>query len=140
MENSYRQRDTADSVHFAKRESMSTAEAAKKPAVEDFLEYVLFPLWVFHKLIMPYRMMAGPKVEFFVGEEKKRHILPKLLICHYSPVFERAFNGPFAEGTTQSMNLPEDTVQDFEAMVEYMLHGNMGNIFSGIDAGGKLAQ
>ncbi|QSZ29292.1 hypothetical protein DSL72_003805 [Monilinia vaccinii-corymbosi] len=50
------------------------------------------------------KMIMGPKVNIVVGPEKKAFELPRELLSHYSPVFDRAFNGPFIEGRTQKWN------------------------------------
>ncbi|KAI9649597.1 hypothetical protein NHQ30_002178 [Ciborinia camelliae] len=77
------------------------------------------------------QMIKGPSVEILVGSEKKCFELPKKeLLSHYSPVFERCFNGAFIEGQTQKMELPEDTVADFEVLVEYIFHHGFGDELS----------
>jgi hypothetical protein len=68
-------------------------------------------------------MISGPKVDVYVGPKKKHYNLPKLLLCHYSKYFDRCFNGPFVEGQTQKLELPEDNVEYFEFLLEYMLRG-----------------
>ena len=71
------------------------------------------------------RMLAGPKVDIFVGEKKKHYQLPKLLLCYYSKYFDRCFNGGFVEGTTQRLELPEDPVEFFEVMVDFLMLGSV---------------
>lgn len=44
--------------------------------------------------------------------------------------FEKCFNGPFKEGQTQKLELPEDRVEFFEIMIEFMLHGKVENVGS----------
>jgi len=73
--------------------------------------------------------MAGPKVDVYVGAQKKQYSLPKLLLCHYSPCFNRCFNGKFIEAQTQELKLPEDKVDDFEVLLEYMLRGQISEVF-----------
>ena len=78
-------------------------------------------------------MLAGPRVDVYVGPRKKHYLLPKLLLCYYSPfflIFEKCFNGPFKEGQTQKLELPEDRVEFFEIMIEFMLHGKVENVGS----------
>jgi hypothetical protein len=67
-------------------------------------------------------MLSGPRVDIYVGKENKHYLLPKLLLCHYSPFFDKCFNGLFKEGQTQKLELPDDKVEFFELLVEYMLH------------------
>ncbi|TGO45509.1 hypothetical protein BCON_0386g00010 [Botryotinia convoluta] len=76
------------------------------------------------------KMVVGPKVNIIVGPEKKSFELPKDLLSYYSPVFDRSFNGNFIEGQTQTMELPEDTVEDFEVLVEYIFHHGVGDKLS----------
>lgn len=70
-------------------------------------------------------MIAGPKVDIYVGPSMKHYNLPKLLLCHYSDYFDRCFNGEFAEGESQKLTLPEDNIADFEVLLEYMLRGSV---------------
>lgn len=70
-------------------------------------------------------MISGPRVDIYVGLEKKHYRLPKLLLCHFSPFFDKCFNGPFKEAQTQKLELPDDNVDFFELLVEYMLHGKV---------------
>jgi hypothetical protein len=69
-------------------------------------------------------MISGPKVDIYVGEKKKHYRPPKLLLCHYSDFFDCCFNGNFAEALSQKLELPEDLVEEFEILLEYMLRGS----------------
>lgn len=69
--------------------------------------------------------MSGPRVDIFVGPQRKQYKLPKLLLCHYSKFFDRCFNGNFLEGATQTLELPEDKVEYFDVLVDFMLHGRV---------------
>lgn len=71
--------------------------------------------------------MAGPRVDVYVGKEKKHYCLPKLLLCYHSAYFDRCFNGGFKEAETQRLELPEDCVVHFENLLEYMLYGKMAD-------------
>jgi hypothetical protein len=75
-------------------------------------------------------MLAGPRVDIFVGPRKKHYLLPKLLLCYYSPFFEKYFNDLSNEGQTQQLELFEDRVEFFEIMIEFMLHGKVENVRS----------
>lgn len=76
-------------------------------------------------------MLAGPKVDVFVGPNKTPYKgLPKMLLCHYSDYFDRCFNGQFKEGQTQRLELPEDNIQDWETLLEFMLRGTVGSLTS----------
>ena len=70
-------------------------------------------------------MLSGPKVDVYVGTERKHYNLPKLLLCHYSKFLDRCFNGPFLEGETQRLSLPKDKVPHFEVLLGYMLYGKV---------------
>ncbi len=137
----HHQRNKASSEPNQKNETMGPRKdvVVKRPGTKELIEYILSPFGSPKLIVLP-RMLAGPTVNFYVGPEEKHYPLPKLLVFHYSPVFDRAFNGPFKEGTTQSMNLPEDTIEDFEGMAEYMLHGNLENTLSHNGAGGKVVR
>ncbi|KAF5871314.1 uncharacterized protein Bfra_007830 [Botrytis fragariae] len=76
------------------------------------------------------KMVVSSKVKIFVGPEKKSFEVPKDLLSYYSPVFDRSFNGNFMEGQTQIIELPEDTVEDFEVLVEYIFHHSVGDKLS----------
>jgi hypothetical protein len=69
------------------------------------------------------RMISGPKVDLYVGPSKKHYHLPKLLLCHYSDFFDSCFNGGFIETLSQTLYLPEDRIEDFEILLEFMLRG-----------------
>ncbi|KAF7932397.1 hypothetical protein EAE99_003637 [Botrytis elliptica] len=86
------------------------------------------------------KMVVGPKVNIVVGPEKKSFELPKDLLAYYSPVFDRSFNGNFIEGQTQTMELPEDTVKDFEVLVEYVFHHGVGDKLSILKHGRHAAE
>ncbi|PVH86907.1 hypothetical protein DL98DRAFT_649759 [Cadophora sp. DSE1049] len=43
------------------------------------------------------------------GKDEKKYIMHKSIACYYSPVLNKAFNGPFTEGQTQTM-----TIDDFK--------------------------
>jgi hypothetical protein len=82
--------------------------------------------------------MSGPKVDIVVGKEKKFYSLPKLLLCHYSPYFDRCFNGKFIEAKSQKLQLPEDRVDDFEILLEYMLRGQLSGSLVVKETGGEI--
>lgn len=87
-----------------------------------------------------YRMVVGPKVEIVVGHQKKSFELPKELLSYYSPVFDRSFNGTFLESQTQKMELPEDSLEDFEVLVEYIFHHGVGDKLSITNYGENTAE
>lgn len=78
--------------------------------------------------------MRGLQVVIYVGPEKKDYS-PKSLLCHYSPVFCDWFEVKMEDGDEPKKTLPDDNVDDnvddFEVLVEYMLNGNVADIFFG---------
>lgn len=74
-----------------------------------------------------FRMVMGPQANIVVGPEKKSFALPIDLLSYYSPVFDRAFYGNFIEVQTQVMELPEDDVENFEILVDYIFHHSVGD-------------
>jgi hypothetical protein len=83
-------------------------------------------------------MLRGPYVEIEVGEKPNSKIfnLPKLVLCHYSPYFDRCFSGGFEEATEQKLYVPEDDVKFFEPLMNFMLQGKVPEkvLFGGLPA------
>jgi len=77
--------------------------------------------------------MRGLQVVIYVGPEKDYS--PKSLLCHYSPVFCDWLEVKMEDGDEPKKTLPDDNVDDFEVLVEYMLNGNVADIFSVKEAG-----
>jgi len=69
--------------------------------------------------------MDGPRVDIYVGPEKKHYRLPKNLLCYFSEYFDRCFNGYFTETQTQKLTLEEDRVDFFEVLLRYMKGGGV---------------
>jgi hypothetical protein len=61
--------------------------------------------------------LQGPSVTFHVGTETFK--LPKGLVCHNSTYFDRAFNGEFIEGKTQSITVSA-SVDTFKQVIQWM--------------------
>ncbi|KAF4637887.1 hypothetical protein G7Y89_g192 [Cudoniella acicularis] len=102
----------SDSVPQIDR-TMAPKATPKKLTSQEFLEKV-----------------TGPRVDIYVGANKKHYSLPKKLFCYYSTHFYRCFNGDFVEGKIQKLELPKDKIEDFEILVEYMLRGGGGLTFT----------
>lgn len=66
--------------------------------------------------------MSGPKVDIYVGQDRKHYSVPKDLLCYYSPYFDSCFNGDFKEAKEQKLELLDDDVEGFEFLLEYILH------------------
>ncbi|CAD6445086.1 d12c667d-ffa0-4ba7-ac19-746dd072bc88 [Sclerotinia trifoliorum] len=86
------------------------------------------------------QMIMGPRVKVFVGPKKKLFDLPKDLLSHYSPVLDRCFNGRLIESQTQTAYLPEDSVDDFEVLVEHILRHDISYTLSISNCGTKTAE
>ncbi|KAH7418318.1 hypothetical protein BKA64DRAFT_635451 [Cadophora sp. MPI-SDFR-AT-0126] len=99
---------------------MSSSEGPKKPTAVEFL-----------------RLISGARVDVYVGKDKKHYVIPKDLLCYYSTYFDRCFNGEFKEAKEGKLELPEDDVQDFEILLEYMLRGVLP--LDSIEARGEAA-
>jgi len=74
--------------------------------------------------------MVGPQVTFLVGPDKKRFCLPKKLACYCSPYFKAAFDGAFKEGETQELELPEDSIENFQTLQEFIVEGKVSDSLS----------
>ncbi|PVH86916.1 hypothetical protein DL98DRAFT_582234 [Cadophora sp. DSE1049] len=71
------------------------------------------------------KLMSGPRVDVYVGKDKKHYSLPKDLLCYHSTYFDRCFNGEFKEAKESKLELLEDDVEDFEILLEYLLRGSL---------------
>lgn len=76
---------------------------------------------------MNVRMISGPKVDIYVGTERKHYSLPKRLLCHYSAYFDRCFNDEFVEAKLQTLELVDDYVDWFEVLAEFMITGSVSH-------------
>jgi len=76
--------------------------AAKRPSSAELIQWDICSLLPYSTplLISLYRMLSGPRVDIYVGEKKKHYRLPKLMLCHYWPFFDKCFNVHFQEGQT----------------------------------------
>lgn len=52
--------------------------------------------------------------------KSKEFVVHKSFICHYSPFFDAAFNGRFAEGATQSMLYPTHSLEAFGSFIDWI--------------------
>jgi hypothetical protein len=60
-------------------------------------------------------------VDTYVGLNSKHDSVPKDLLCYHSPFFDRCLNGNFKEATELKVTLPEDSIEDFEIVLNYIL-------------------
>ena len=47
--------------------------------------------------------------------------LPKDILCYYSTYFDRCFHGGFKEAAEQQLTLPEDRIEYFQHLLDYMI-------------------
>ena len=76
-----------------------------------------------------YRNMSSPKAEIYVGSQMKRYAVPTEILYHYSEHFRCCFNGNFKEATEMKLTLPEDSVEDFDILLGYILTGHIPTTF-----------
>ncbi|KAL8793979.1 MAG: hypothetical protein Q9182_007643, partial [Xanthomendoza sp. 2 TL-2023] len=70
------------------------------------------------------RFRDDPMVTLEVGHQGTKFHAHKSLLCHISPFFEAAFNGPFKENSG-SMELKEDEADTFELFIQWVYHGEV---------------
>jgi hypothetical protein len=59
-------------------------------------------------------------VTVFVGAQKKKYVLHKMLVCREAPYFDKAFNGSFEEASNQHCFLLDEAPSAFELFVAYI--------------------
>jgi hypothetical protein len=67
-------------------------------------------------------MISKPQAFVTILASGQEYIIPKQLITFYSPFFDRAFNGTFLEGQTQTMTLGEDIPVDIFGLFVHWLY------------------
>ncbi|KAF5878625.1 uncharacterized protein Bfra_000792 [Botrytis fragariae] len=67
-------------------------------------------------------LYEGPTATIIVGpaEKSTKYIVPQALLCHHSKFFDRALNGPFKESIEKHVELPEETTEEFELLLEWI--------------------
>lgn len=67
-------------------------------------------------------MYEGLTATIVVGPagESTRYSIPQALLCHYSKFFDRAFNGYFKESIEKYIELPEETPEEFELLLQWI--------------------
>ena len=60
-------------------------------------------------------------MKILVGAEAKEFSLPKAILCHGSPFFEKALAGSFEEAASGTLKMPETSIKAFECGVAYMV-------------------
>jgi hypothetical protein len=74
--------------------------------------------------LLQYRALGEEIVTIFVGPNRKRFPIHKILLFTRSDFFSKAFNGGFEEVETGVMNLPEDDEDAFGAFCHVDLSWN----------------
>ncbi|KAK7511261.1 uncharacterized protein IWZ02DRAFT_105229 [Phyllosticta citriasiana] len=68
---------------------------------------------------------AGPLVRLVVGPERKLVVTHRDLVCRHSDVLRNALTGPWAEGTTNTLELPDSDPVVVENFVIWANGGHM---------------
>lgn len=92
------------------------------------------------KFVFRHRLISVPRVDIYVGKDKKHYSVPKGLLCYYSTYFDRCFNGKFKETKEGKLELLDDQTDNFELLLEYFLHGTvpLGDVKPRSEKGSKL--
>jgi hypothetical protein len=73
------------------------------------------------------RLLSGPTIDFYVGEERRHWSLHRNLLCHHSPYFESEF---LADETSKpshrsEVELPDQDPVGFELLVKWLYRGTL---------------
>lgn len=60
------------------------------------------------------------------GKAERKYVVHKELLCYHSLFFDKAFNGPFTEGVTQTMQLNDVESDIFGLVVFWVYHQKLG--------------
>lgn len=76
--------------------------------------------------LTPYVRLEGPEsILVNVGQGEAIYTLPKALLTFHSPFFATALAGSFAEGRSNSVDMPEDTKETFGTFVQWLYLGDI---------------
>jgi hypothetical protein len=78
------------------------------------------------------RDLGTDMVQLFVGSNRKLFSVYKKPLCSASEFFDKAFNGPFAEASSNRMDLPEDTPETFSMFVAW-LYNRKRDLYSDLE-------
>ncbi|KAK4910629.1 hypothetical protein LTR66_017420 [Elasticomyces elasticus] len=70
-------------------------------------------------------LLAGPVCTVLVGSEQQAFSVHKALICGHSLFFDTALNGPWAETSKHTVELPEDEPKIFSLYLHWLYYGNI---------------
>ena len=70
--------------------------------------------------LMLSRVLTSDMVDIFVGPKRKKFHLHRELLCDRSDYFNAAFQGSFAESTSNELFLPDDDDEAFEFFVNWL--------------------
>ncbi|KAK7532441.1 uncharacterized protein J3D65DRAFT_106652 [Phyllosticta citribraziliensis] len=66
------------------------------------------------------RLLKGPTVNLIVGREQQAFTVHRTLLCRQSRFFINAFTGPWSEGRTGAMRLPDVEPEIMSAFVDWL--------------------
>ena len=72
-------------------------------------------------------------VNIFVGAERKRYHLHRDLLCDRSDYFTACFIGEFREAQENELSLPEDNIESFDLLVQWLYGAPLKKISSNAD-------
>lgn len=61
----------------------------------------------------------------YAGQEKKLFTVHKKLLCDAAEVFDKMFNGGFREATDNTAHFPEDDIDAWELLVQWLYQGHL---------------
>lgn len=73
------------------------------------------------------RLLSGPTIDFYVGEERRHWSLHRNLLCHHSPYFESEFldTAPPKASKKSELDLPDQDPAGFELLVKWLYQGTL---------------
>ncbi|KAK6004509.1 hypothetical protein QM012_008371 [Aureobasidium pullulans] len=76
------------------------------------------------------RLLSGPTIDFYVGEERRHWSLHRNLLCHHSPYFESEFlTSKTSKSSSRSeLELPDQDPAGFELLVKWLYQGTLDDM------------
>lgn len=73
------------------------------------------------------RLLSGPTIDFYVGEERRHWSLHRNLLCHHSPYFESEFltSKTSKSSSRPELELPDQDPAGFELLVKWLYQGTL---------------
>ncbi|KAF3006067.1 hypothetical protein E8E13_010981 [Curvularia kusanoi] len=83
------------------------------------------------------RLLSGPMIDIYVGEERRRWTLHRNLLCHHSEQLETELEGTSRGDRKEELELPELDPAGFELLVKWLYQGKLDDVSDIPDAGQK---